>query len=698
MSSAAQAITPGRAAPVTAGDGRLRQVAVLRACTGGALVVLLCIWHVRATKVVDLEGWVLLAGVVFTCIAFGRVFVRATGSLLSTIPGMPFVLLTGFFCANTLLFVLTLVSPLGMAANLGLVAVLAVVLLPVGRWPPASRATEACGLATMVFCGIAASLWVGDQQPILAEQGGRAVFQVWHDVFIHVRQISVFAHAHGFASMSDIRMSGAAAPIYHFASYMVPAALNAVTDTTAMQAYGGFQLPFGLLLAAFAAFALAQVLFGRPGPALLAAVAITAFPDSFQQGFAVRFLSYHFMTQVNLGMLYGIACIALAWIFMIEACRRERWTGIAISWTLLAVCMTVKAHLFVANAFLLLLYPCFLFGRHPVRRRLLFAGIAFIVFYSVVAISQFSTRVPTLRVDGSGIDFYFEILRWTFEPGRFHRLFDRFWYHPRMFDVGRGVLVAGLILVATFGYWLIAAPPVVWKLREKPDRFALAFAGMVVFNYMAMALLLALDDTGVGGPEEFVNRPHAWAYFVAVVFVAGCLWRLGAEILPRGRATGVALGAVAGVTGVALLGFVHVASRNLQTIPTWENYVTYDQNNGMSACLVKAADYIRTHGSVADVMQDSRFDKRFITTALAERQSYAAASTFAGKTPVLDARVDALRALQAGGDDGALRRYAIDHGIDWYLAHPEDSANWPARFLASAAYECDGYRVFRLGR
>ncbi len=676
------------------GPGRLdARIGLVRTLSLAALVGFAWFWHFRTTGVVSLPAFALLAACVIACALFGGAFVRATVGIVAWPIGIAYEVLAGFLIGNTLLFLLTLASPLGIEVHLAAVGAIAVVLRLV-HWRASGAARELNGelgsLACIVFSGAAATLWVHDQQPMIATGDGRSVFTVWIDVFVHVREISAFAQAHGLGSLSDIKLAGVPAAAYHFASYMIPAALNAVARTSAFDSYAAFQLPFGILLVGVAGYAMTAGVLRTTWPAVIASAALVSLPDAYQQGFDVRLLSFHFMSQVNLGMLYGIACIATAWLFMIEGCRRGRLAGIAIAYALLAVCLTYKAHLFVANALLLLLYPCALFGRFRLHWRLLVAVAITLVFVKVVAISQASPRVPVLRLDGSGLGEYVDILMGCFDAGRAKEAFDSLYHRPWPHAV-RGLLAASLILFASFGLWTFAAPIVFWRSRRSLDPRVVGFVALIVGNYLVMSTMLALDDRGIGSKEEFLNRPHAWAYFVVVLFVvAAAMLRLGATPGPPRWAKWSTV-----PVGLAALLGVHRLAPDLQTFPGWDHYDTYAGFNSAPACLTRSAQYIRGQGRTSDVMLDSRFDQRLVASALAERQSFVSTAVFGGHTAVVTMRSGLVKALQATGDPAALRAFAHDNGIAWYLLHPEDVGSLDTRFLDEAAFRCDGYRVFR---
>ena len=665
-----------------------------------AMIAATWFWHVRTTGSVSLPAFALLAGFVLTCLAFGRPFARAASRIVPWHPGVAYELLAGFLCCNTLLFVLTLASPLGMAIHVGLVGGIGAALALLQRRRDAvARAglqSELGSLACIVFTTLAASLWVHEQQPLITLEGGRAVFNVWSDIFIHVREISAFAQGHGLATIQDIKLAGASAPVYHFASYMMPAALNALTSTTALDSYIAFQLPFGILLAGMAAYVLAAVLLRTTWPAVIGAACVFALPDADQQGFRLHYFAFHFMTQSNLGMLYGLACIAVAWIFMVEACRRSRVSGVAIAYVLLAVCLSYKAHLFVANALLMMLYPTLFFARDPDRIRWIWrvlSALALVALYAlVVSLSQASPRMPTLRYDASGLGPYVYLLMGGFAEGPLKDGFHWLYYGHRPPAIVNAMMGATLIVVGSFGLWTIAAPIAWWKSRRVFEPTVWRFVALIVANYLAMAMLLSLDLRGVGTPEEFVNRPQAWAYFVLVLFV-GAAVAAGAARAPNASSRRSAVIAV--LVGSAMLCWVYRGSHNLQTFPVWDDHVEYAQFNDAPVCLVRAGQYLRGHAADGDLFQDSQFDPRMIVTALAERQGYVTASTFGGSADLMTERIGQVRAVQDARHARTLGAWARANRIGWYLMNPDDADGWDPAFLEQAVFRCEGYRVFR---
>ncbi len=659
------------------------------------LVAFLALWHTRTSGHLPWTALATFVLYVTACLAFGRIFLAATAQLFKSSAGLSWQFLCGFLLFNTLLFILSLISPFGMIANTATLALCVIgFALIFGRRRPTNVDVqdELPSLLCIVVSGLAATMWCSDSQAPLFIQGQTAVFRTWQDTFVHVREISVFANAHGLETIQDIKLSGVRAQIYHFASYTSAAAMSVLTGTPAIEVYSSFQLPMGILLTGLAAYSLAASMFGR-WPALAATVAVVLLPDGYQQGFANRYLSYHFLTQVNLGMLYGIACAAIAWIFVLEGCVRGKYLSVIVGYLFLLVTLTYKAHIFVANAFLIMLYPCVFFDRVAWHKRVIL-GIAFTgLFVSVVALSQTIDRVPVLRLDGSGIGRYILALLSNFDEGVLKTFFTKVFRQEHNSKPVEGLYAIAMLLLSTFGLWILGAPSVAMAAKGRIAPANWFFPMLIVLNYLVMTIGLALDTRAVGGPDELLNRPLVWAYFAVVTWAAaGGYYLAVGDQLPRGRLARVGLIAIVSMS----LGGPWFFGRSLQTFPAWTRFKSYETFNAVPLCLVRASYYIRDNSEYGEIIQDSKNDPSFVVTALSERQLFVGNSPFGGKASEQQQRLDVLDTFRRMQEPSEIVAFAASKKISWYLLHPDTQVSWPQSFLGGAVFSCDGYRVFRL--
>ena len=661
-----------------------------------SLFLFLCAWHWRVTGALTLPACAVLGLLLGLYLAYGQLFAVLAGGGFRNTLGLPFQLLCGFFLCNSLLFVLALCSPFGMAVNLGLLVLLAaagafaVRKRRLATMPGAARSDTLAAWMAIAIAGLGATAWCGDVQAPLQAQDGLAVFKVWSDVYIHAREISVFAQAHGLATINDIKLAGGPAPLYHFASYLSAAAVNALGGTSAMQAYASFQLPFGILLTSLAAYCLAGSVFGRwAGTA--AAAAVVLLPDAFLQGFQNRYLSYYFLTQVNLGMLYGIACVALAWLFVLDGVRRGVLRIVLLGYGFLALCLFYKAHIFVANSYLLMMFPILFFPALRPRWRAAIGIAATFFFVAVVAYSQTNPRVPVLRLDGSGISWYLVQLLHDYDSGVLKTFFTQVLLREAHAKPVQLVAALAMISISTFGAWLLVLPLAIagaWKKTALP---VLCFPLLVMLNYLVMTVGLAIDTRGVGTPDELLNRPLVWAYFVVAAWSAGLLVHTWGRGMPARRPLAAAMLCA---LAVALWGAWRMAP-DLQTFPTRKGNESFLAANAVPACLVDAAAFIRTHAAPGDIVVDAANDPRFMLTALSERQLYVGAVGFGGANREQEARLAAVRRFMQAPDAAQLARFTATHGIAWFLAQPGTALAWPGEIARRHAFACGGYRLYR---
>lgn len=676
-----------------------RRDAIVASATVAAFLVL---WNAR---VVGNFSWIalfVLAAYAAVCMSYGHAFFLLTRRLLPYRPGWVFRFLCGYFCFNTLLYAIVLASPLGMVADVLIVSIVGVagaVFLDRRMREAddvAPSTTRLPDLLCLVISGAAATLWCLDAQGPLLIDGDNAVFQVWYDVFIHTREISVFGQSHGIGSIHDIKVAGAPAQIYHFASYISTAALYKLTGTSAIQAYSSVHVPFGIFLTGLGAFALAESIWGGSA-ALAACAAILLVPDAFQHGFQNRYLSYNFLAQVNPGMLYGIACGALAWLFVIAGSAKGRYAAIFIGYCLAVVCLLYKAHVFVAIAYLILIYPCLFFDRLGARRRLAI-GLAFTaIFVLAVVLSQRFGRVPVLRLDGSGFSSYLLQLLSDFDRGGIKGFFSDVFLHRKYPRAIQALFAIAMLLIGTFGLWIVATATALLKLRGRMEPAIFYFPVLIIANYLIMSMGLALDTREVGTPDELLNRPLVWAYFIVVIWTVGAAWQLASEnrqvIGPRiGKRVTIAFAAF---VAIGLLG-VAIGSRDFQTFPTRGGYASYREFNSIPRCIVAAANFLREHSDAADVIQDSANDPRFAFTALSERQAYFIDGDWGGVTFDFELRKTEMKNFLQFDDAARIEKFAKDTNLAWVLLRPESKSAWPASFLDRPAFSCGGYRLFRL--
>lgn len=603
-------------------------------------------------------------------------------------------LLCGYLVLNTAVFLLSLLTPFGVSTNLLIVAAGGLLLVLYSRRladdvrRPVDYVPD---FLCLLLSGIAATLWCTDAMRPFVTEGGMIIYQSFPDSFFHARVISSVAQAHDLKAMPVILMSDSPTPMYHYAMYVTPAALSVFTKSSAYITFVSFLVPFGVLLSGLAAFSLASSVWGR-WPGLAATFAITLLPDAYQQGFGTKWLSYHFFAQVAPSGLYGIACVAIAWMFVLDGCKVARVGLILCGYVFLIITIVYKAQFFVANAFLLMIYPCLFFPGVRMRWRLVSAIVLVGIFCFVVTLSQNVDRVPTLRLDGSALKPYALFLLGHSDPGLFKSFYQAFLL-PTQPSVIFAFYATTMLLLYTFGVWTAICLFTLLVLRATIQPAAILFPLFVVVNYLIMSLGLAMDTKAVGQPEELLHRPFVWAYFVVAAWSGAAAYScMFGKLPPSSRFARI----LVAITAISSLSVPLIFGRNLQTSPN-TRFATYEAINSVPSGLVKACSYLRKHSQAGEIIQDSENDPTFCVTGLAERQEFAVDYKRWAKIynpPGLLERFSELAAFKNMTNELDVIEFAKRNKISWYILRPESKVAWPVSILRKPAFRAGDYRVY----
>jgi hypothetical protein len=629
---------------------------------------------------------------------YGRLFIKLSSLSFKATGSLSLQFVCGYFLINTLLFLLALFTPFGMATNVSIVVGggLLILLFSPGITKDSRKPADYLpDFLCLLLSGIAATLWCTDALRPFVTRGAVVIYQTFPDSFFHSRVISSVAQAHDLKTMPVILMSEHPTPMYHYAMYVTPAALSVFTKSSAYITFVSFLVPFGIVLTGLAAFSLAGFVWGR-WPGIAATVAVTLLPDAYQQGFGNKWLSYHFFQQVAPNGLYGVACVAIAWMFVLDGCKVPRLGSILFGYSVLVISIVYKAQFFVANAFLLMLYPCVFFRGLRMRWRIVSALMLVSVFCFVVSLSQNVDRIPTLRLDGSGLKPYALLLLSRSDPGLVKSFYQTFLLEKQS-NVLFAFYAARMLLLYTFGIWTAVYLFTAVLLRGRVKAAALLLPFLVIVNYLIMSLGLAMDTKAVGQPEELLHRPFVWAYFVVAAWSgAGVYILLFGNEPPAGSSARI----VAPIIAILCLSVPLIFGRNLQTLPH-TRFDRYERINSVPSGLVKACSFIRKYSQPGEIIQDSENDPRFWVTGLAERQEFAVDYKLWAKIydpPGLRKRLNELANFKTMTEEQDLREFIRKSKISWYLLGPESKVDWPRSVLKNPVLRAGDYRLYHFTR
>jgi len=600
---------------------------------------------------------------------------------------LPLRLLMGYAAINTALLVLAWLSPLGIVANFGLLFAAAAALFVAARPIRQQRKEDSVGLLVVGLSLAAATLWCQDSLHPISVEGNTVTFKPWIDGFYHAVHLRIFGAGHGASTIEDFRMAGVPARLYHYGAYMTPAFIGRTSGIGSYAAFAGILAPMGVFFSGLGAYALVGSFWGR-WPGLAAAAALLLLPDGAQQGMQNTFMSYHWLTQISPSASYGLALVALAWLFVLLGCRQGSRLQLIAGWLIAGILTFYKLHFFIASALLLLLVPPLFFrGPLEVRKRVLWAVSAAAVYAVTIMIVRRVPGVPLMRFDGSSVGEIFTLIKGFAQRGALRDLLDSRLgpEHSLLSNLAFG---APYVLLSALG---LCAPLLVILaicLRKRTSPLLVLFPLLLVANFLAMFFGLALDFQS-STPDELSHRPLMIVYFVVVTWVGGAAGLLLFESQRLGRlARPALLGAV-----VLLLAVPVFLGAGVQRIAAMRMFSPVRVPIG----LVRAAEYIRDHGDGQDLIQDSQFDRTYAVAALAERRTYASRTltTISYHLDLLQQRIAFIESFMELRDAAAIVATANQIGLRWFLLDPGDQIAWPAELAGRPVFELGGYRLYR---
>jgi hypothetical protein len=373
-------------------------------------------------------------------------------------------------------------------------------------------------LLCVVIALLGTTLWSQDSFNPILFNGDSVIITPWKDSFIHAGFIRSIANG---APMQNLFFSGFPVPIYHYASYTVPALLTATTEVSCFQAFNGLQVPMGLFLATIAAYALVSSWWGS-WPGLAGSIGVILFPSACYHGIFNHWFNYHWLMQISPGLSNGIIIITLSWLVVFKSINLNRLSLIVIAYLIAAISVLYKAHIFVANALIIAVYPFFFWRDRKLKFKL--SGLALMValFYATIKLSQQAKSLPFISCDFSAFNQYLCLVISMIENARIKHFFSEGILIHHWYSIPLGFL---LIYYGTFGLFGLMYAPLAAILRKDISKDILFFPLFIIINYLIMSMGLAYDRNLLGTPEELLHRPFVWAYFIV------CSWAMGAFYL-----------------------------------------------------------------------------------------------------------------------------------------------------------------------
>jgi hypothetical protein len=651
----------------------MRHTLILEVIAGGLIAALLLTLDAGARGLGLLGGIVLWWGACVTLWS-GALALRLAGA--TALPGA--LLLTvpvgAALVSHALLFATRLA---GISAGTSFLAWgTAVTLLTLVLRRRERTAVSCLGeLCLVALCCAEAAAWTLPTSHAAHAMRVTGYFPAWVDYFIHAGEIASFmgppAIGRGLISLVDVPE-----PLYHFASYTLPAAMAHFTGATPLYAALSSWLGISFLSLMTGAAAMGYALGGFP-VAVVGVAILAAMPDASYYGLRDSFLGFHWMLITAPGSGYAIGT-AMASLALLIGWVRERGLGLlAASAALAAAVFMLRVHVFLLFAptwvmVVLLVKPTL--RRLAVTSVIVIAGLA--IFLGPVFIGacrlcgyfQYDLNVgPYLKlVLGNAAAFT--------HPGFFRTLAKH-----GVPDSPLGGIA--LLLVAAFGvpllvyliYWIVAI------LRRRcnvvasvPVLLVAVFIGVTIFA-----------PTPWGGDyTELKQRGFVFVYAILALWSAFAIVSVIAACRPS-RAIMAGLLCIAATAGVVIP--ARFAPALSQPRFTWSGQFF---NTPVDRQLVAVGDRLRSEMRPDDVFA---IDQPNVKESLAEDATRLSAITgipvFVSRAAILSSRdsamasvvrhrLDELVHLERETDVLAARAQLRRLGLRWFLVGGGRTPDW----------------------
>src|SRR5882724_1429639 len=503
------------------------------------------------------------------------------GVFASALVGYPFVVWAGLLAAHVL-------------AAWGLV-VLVWAFAWRGRFARSASTSqdEWTGLA---LCALATLAWCWDVAEAPRVLGRTGLFSAWIDYFIHGGVISQFGDPR--AGRASIYLVDAPLQSYHYASYLLPAALALPLDLPGLPLATSLWLPLGFFTMCAGAFTLGRVLAGAPG-GIAALAALTILPDPSNYALKNGFFSFHWHLLAFPGATYAVGIFLLAIAFLHRWLTAGGTRPLVAAFALGLGAALFRIHLF-ALGFAGLLASAVVATRLARQRTFTVLAVAIATFALFVwAFYALTDSLPALELFLTSVHEFQEPTAYTG------------WYATLLANYGAGFAVpVGLVLVviAALGIFIVLYPVSVLDARRFGGLGAIALAPVAFIA--CYGLLMVTAPTNKWDATELTVRPFVLLYAVvaAWTFAGFARWcSAGGE-----RRARRALWSLALISGLGLA-WISPQTGRLGLQPKfqwgWRFYPRQVQPG-----IVEAGAFLRAHSVAGDVLAVQDLPMRWVAT------------------------------------------------------------------------------------
>jgi hypothetical protein len=521
---------------------------------------------------------------------------------------------------------------------------------------------------------------------------------IWSDYSIHGTEIAQFGDPH-VQGLSSFLLAGQPLVFYHYASYMLPAAVAGVMSLPPWGVAASLLLPYGILLMSLAVYAFARMRLGAAAATIVPA-ALLLVPDASAYGLRNGFFGFHWLLFTNPGSGYGLSAAFTALTLMVIWRSRHRpacfWLGTFV--TAAAFEFRVQIFLLLAPAMAATLLCETAFVRRHARAVIVAVALAAVTVIILLvtwhgardAWLRFSALRPFLQAVHSGMSP-------TAYDGAYAAIDRR--YGPL---VGTTLGMLALIPAAMGGLALALPIACAAAIRRTGWRVLDTFPIWCVAAWLGLVLLSPMASHGDN--LEFQHRPFVLIYASAVVWTLLFVERG----LPAAGPSAAGVRLALSTTLVAGIAITALARRHEDPARPRFGWGMEYFGTRLERGFVDAAAFVRAHAARGDTFAliptdpTTRLDDAATRlAALAGVPAYLArASIQASNNParrlVVEQRLSELHRVETTSDVTAAFDTLRNVGVDFLVTLGERGPSFDPSG-SRAAFRSAGARVYQIG-
>jgi hypothetical protein len=375
---------------------------------------------------------------------------------------------------------------------------------------------------SVLAIGCLVGLWCRRSARLLPNLHATGLVNVWSDYFIHATEIAQFGDPLAVGQSAFLLVKQ---PIvfYHYASYMLPAAVSSVVELPALGIATAVLLPYGIFLTGLGSYAFARTV-ANQAVALLVPFALLLVPDASTYGFQNGFFGFHWLLFTTPGSGYGLA-VAFGALTLVARWRSDnnlRCLGLGL---LLAMALfEFRAQIFLLFAPTLAI--TLLWETNFIQRRA--RVLVPVLLIAVVVSALILIVVPAARhawLQYSGCRTFLEIVHVKQQPTAYDGLYESIQKNGQLFAYFVGICI---LIPITLGAMTFTLPlGLTWATRRTGWRPLDSFPLWCIAIWLALVILA--PAAAYGGREEYQHRPFVLVYAITLVWTLLFLDRLMPE-------------------------------------------------------------------------------------------------------------------------------------------------------------------------